>query len=94
MPYIKQENRKHFEKLLDEAKVSFNRENDGGHNVMTEGELNYVITKLLHQYVLSKGVSYKTYNDVTGVMESAKSEFYRRYVAPYEDAKIKENGDV
>jgi hypothetical protein len=29
-----------------------------------------------------------------GVLESAKLELYRRKIAPYEDDKIAENGDV
>lgn len=31
---------------------------------------------------------------VIGVLETVKEELYRRVVAPYEDAKIKENGDI
>jgi len=31
---------------------------------------------------------------VTGVLECAKLELYRRIAAPYEDTKIEENGDV
>ena len=40
------------------------------------------------------GNSYATINDIIGALEGAKMEFYRRVVAPYEDEKIKENGDV
>jgi len=29
-----------------------------------------------------------------GVLECVKQEFYRRKVAPYEDIKIIENGDI
>jgi len=29
-----------------------------------------------------------------GSVEAAKLEIYRRLIAPYEDTKIKENGDV
>ena len=35
-----------------------------------------------------------TIGDVVNAMECAKLEFYRRVAAPYEDTKIKENGDV
>jgi hypothetical protein len=34
------------------------------------------------------------YNDVIGALECCKLELYRRMVAPYENTKIKENGDV
>lgn len=55
------------------------------------GHLNYIITKLL---VELKPQNYKEFNAIIGVLESAKLEFYRRKVTPYEDKKIEENGDV
>lgn len=57
------------------------------------GELNYLITKTCLDFVGTEK-SYALYNAVVGALESAKLEFYRRVVAPYEDEKIKENGDV
>jgi len=59
----------------------------------TEGELNYCITKLCLLY-LGNNAHYEDYNRVMGVLISVQHEFYRRYVAPYEDQKRKENGDV
>ena len=58
------------------------------------GELNFQITRLCYEYAQRKGVSYETLNAVRGVLGCATDEFYRRVVAPYEDMKIKENGDV
>ena len=60
----------------------------------TPGELNYLFTKLCLNYIRNNGASYQHYNDVIGALESCKLEMYRRAVAPYEDTKIKENGDV
>lgn len=80
MPYIKHTDR--FQLIYQE------READ------TPGELNFMITRLLSHYLDSKGKSYQTINDVMGALEGAKLEFYRRVAAPYEDTKIKENGDV
>jgi hypothetical protein len=40
------------------------------------------------------GKNYKHINEIIGVLECAKQEFYRRVAAPYEDTKIQENGDV
>ena len=60
----------------------------------TPGELNYLVTELIKQYVRTKGLNYQTCNDVMGALEGAKAEFYRRVVGPYEDQKIEENGDV
>lgn len=58
------------------------------------GELNYQITVLIRQYVTVHGVTYDTLNVVVGALESAKAEFQRRVVAPYEDEKIRQSGDV
>jgi hypothetical protein len=58
------------------------------------GELNRAITKLLVKYVHDQKPRYETFNDVMGALEAAKAEFYRRVVAPYEDKKIVENGDI
>jgi len=57
------------------------------------GQLQYVIALLITQY-LGKNYRYQDLNDVLGALEGAKLEFYRRVVAPYEDTKIAENGDV
>jgi len=56
------------------------------------GELNYAITILCLKY--AGQFNYAKINEVIGVLECAKLEFYRRLAAPYEDTKIKENGDV
>ncbi len=59
------------------------------------GDLNYLVTKLCVDYAnLKVEGGYATYNEIVGVLECAKLEFYRRAVAAYEDEKIKENGDV
>jgi hypothetical protein len=58
------------------------------------GELNWEITSLLTNYIIHKGLSYQTINDIIGALECAKQEFYRRIAVPYEDKKIEENGDV
>lgn len=60
----------------------------------TPGDLNYLFTKLAILYVDHKGLTYTHLNDVVGALESAKAEFQRRMVAPYEDMKKAENGDV
>lgn len=58
------------------------------------GELNFQISRLLNDYTIKHGLSYATMNDVVGVMEAAKLEYYRRVVVPYEMLKLAENGDV
>ena len=86
MPYIEQKDRKRFESFLDEwSKV------DPEH--MTSGELNYVISSMIW-YIFDKKKSYTKANEIIGALDCIKREFYRRKVAPYEDSKMQENGDV
>lgn len=66
---------------------------DSNTHPKTVGELNYMLTTIIKQYHQSVG-GYQAVNDVLGALEGAKLEFYRRVAAPYEDIKIKENGDV
>jgi len=58
------------------------------------GELSYMITQRITEYLASHPNSYQTMNDVIGALEGAKLEFYRRVVVPYEDQKRAEHGDV
>lgn len=68
--------------------------------VTSSGELNYFITRACKHYmeymnkIHGTHESYLVYNTVIGVLECVKQEIYRRMVAPYEDKKCKENGDV
>ena len=84
MPYIKKEDRKkfypHLGNLADE--------------IETDGDLNYCITKLLHLFIKKHGKNYANLARCIGSLKCVSMEFYRRVVAPYEDIKIKENGDI
>jgi hypothetical protein len=85
MPYIKQERRNQ----IDVGYTPL-----WGSQPNTAGELNYLITTILIDYYSNKEGGYAAINDVLGALEGAKLEFYRRIAVPYEDQKIKENGDV
>jgi len=87
MPYIKMEDRGKYDEVLGELigiLKSLPVEK-------IDGELNYIITRILKE---SYPLRYFNLNRAMGVLECAKLEFYRRVVAPYEDIKIKESGDV
>lgn len=60
----------------------------------TEGDLNYQISVLLNRYMEHHGLSYNRMGDCTSACENAAAEFRRRVMAPYEDQKILDNGDV
>lgn len=85
MPYIKQSQRQNLSYLTEALK-------DG--TIDNAGELNYILTKMCIDYLEHSAPGYQSYNDVIGALEGAKLEMYRRRVAPYEDKKIIENGDV
>ena len=84
MPYIKAEDRP---KILNKLK-SLSMEID------SSGELNYTISKLIDLLMQKWGEKYENYNAVMGVLTNVQFELYRRKVAPYEDKKIAENGDI
>ena len=79
MPYITEESRNQ----LDDGVLPSNA-----------GDLNYMISSLLDEYLAAYGCNYSNLNSVVGVLECAKLEIYRRMAVPYEDAKMRENGDV
>ena len=58
------------------------------------GELNFLITRMLMNYLNSHPVHYADLNDCLGTLEGAKLEFFRRVVVPYEEQKRQQNGDV
>lgn len=80
MPYIKQE-------LRLDLDMEFAQPN-------TVGELTYKLYDQALDYLFNHNESYQTYAEIVAAFENAKLEFYRRKVAPYEDRKIAENGDV
>lgn len=67
---------------------------DDGGLPNSAGELNYVISSIIDEYLSEYGKNYTNINEVIGVLECAKLELYRRVAAPYEDEKIDQNGDV
>jgi hypothetical protein len=67
---------------------------DEGQPMAGPGDLNYLITKLLLRYWTNSNRRYQDINDIMGALSGAQAEFYRRVAVPYEEKKIRENGDV
>ena len=90
MPYIKQDQRAKYNSLIDliTNKLLISKRMQSG-----PGELNYVISSIVWK-LFDDDPNYAKGNELMGVLEAAKLEFYRRKLAPYEDQKIKENGDI
>lgn len=93
MPYIKQSKRVKLDDAIDQlhrAIVSLELDEPEDNN--TEGNLNYVITRLIRK-VYATG-NYREINDAIGMLECVKLEHYRTKAAPYEDQKKLEYDDV
>ena len=89
MPYILRKRQAVFIDGLEELELQLDVLKDA-----SPGDLNYLFTSLCIAYLRVKGRNYQGINDVLGALDGAKSEFYRRVAAPYENRKIKVNGDV
>lgn len=95
MPYIKEEVRKELEPELQALLLRMSR-TTVDYETTLDGMIVYVITELVKATYSTRKYRNK-FDDlasVIGLLESAKLEFYRRVVSPYEDSKIEENGDV
>ena len=93
MPYINEDKRMVLNEYIDQL-INAIRElecDDPSNN--TEGNINYIISSILNR-VYVDSLNYGSINDVIGVLECVKLEFYRRVATPYEDQKVFDNGDV
>lgn len=57
------------------------------------GDMNYAISALIRK-VYGEKLKYHEYNEIIGFLECCKEEFYRARVAPYEEKKILQHGDL
>jgi hypothetical protein len=87
MPYIERSERAKYDDVINQIIRILNEVSVDS----IDGELNYLITKIFKDLYEPR---YFNYNRAIGVLESVKQEFYRRVVAPYEDNKIIEKGDI
>ncbi len=91
MPYIKAADRGQFDDCINRLAALISSEQS---ETSRDGMVNYIITRIINGGLLGEGITYARLNRAIGVLECAKLELYRRRAAPYEDTKIKENGDV
>lgn len=81
MPYVSRDVRAELRATLDRMPEN-------------AGELNFLLTSLVDDYLMQDKTNYQRINEVIGVLECAKLELYRRIAVPYEDKKKHINGDV
>jgi len=91
MPYITKEQR---EQLDPSIELLFAELDYMGDSKNLAGLMNYSISALISKLLDTKGLNYHNINELIGMLECAKLELYRRVASPYEDEKIKSNGDV
>jgi len=84
MPYIKKDRREAVESFITGSLKHV--------SMLPEGELNYLLTKIVDAW--AKPLTYTKIAAVDGVLSNVAREFYRRVAVPYEDKKLRENGDV
>lgn len=82
MPYIRQELRPVMDTVVDQMVKA---------GVKADGDLNYILYKFCKNRIKP---SYNNYKNFLGELNEAAEEIRRRLLAPYEETKISENGDV
>lgn len=94
MPYITDNRKCVIDPALAELITLLeNTELDEGFFAPTMGDLNYVLTRIILAY-WKRRECYQAGGEISGAMRNAYSEFYRRVMVPYENKKIRQNGDV
>jgi hypothetical protein len=96
MPYIDEQERTELDSQIDNMilairnnKTNLNNPHDFSNYL---GRINYCFSRII--YGVMRDVSYRNIAMVTGVLENIKQEYYRRVAEPYEDIKIRQNGDI
>jgi len=82
MPYIKLEERPRCDDVIKSMLAN---------DVVVNGDLNYILFAFCKRYIKP---SYNNYKNFCGELRQCATEIERKILAPYEDSKIKENGDV
>ena len=82
MPYIKQIDRPNMDDVYEMMISAM---------VKANGDLNYILFKFCKYQIKP---SYNNYKNFCAELRQCATEIERKILAPYEDSKIEENGDV
>ncbi len=82
MPYIKSEKRERLDAIVEMMHQA---------GICADGDLNYLLYAYCKRHVKP---SYNAYKNYVGELHECGAEIRRRILGPYEDQKIRENGDV
>lgn len=101
MPYINQEDRLKYNNLIEELSIEIVKKyKETLSTSFIPGHLSYIVyklvksiyTKLVEKYNIKYDFSER--NQIMGFFSSCSMEYYRRYLAGYEDSAITKNGDI
>lgn len=90
MPYIIKADRTQFDPDIEKLISALTNK---GFSKAKAGDLNYAFSKIVWT-IFDRDPSYALANELMGMLDCVKQEFYRRKVSKYEDQKITENGDI
>jgi len=85
MPYVTQKDRGKYAipvKFIKQAIIN------------TKGDLEYLVTVLMKQYMSTRERRYSTLHDVVYAVQHASDEYRRRHLDKREDEALEKNGDV
>lgn len=83
MPYIKQEDREKFTKILTQLP-----------NPLIKGELEYCLFFIMQSYMKDKKANYSNLHDTVYAAQHCADEFRRRFLDKREDEARNNNGDI
>jgi len=85
MPYITEPEKREMADAINDLSMF----------IESKGDLNYAICELVGRCLIDSGnLTYTGISEHIDTVHDAEAELRRRLLAPYEDLKIKENGDV
>jgi hypothetical protein len=83
MPYIKREERKQYDHILDQMP-----------DIQTKGDLEYCVFKLMVRFMKTRAFRYSTLHEVVYAIMHCADEYRRRFLDKREDEAQLENGDI
>jgi hypothetical protein len=88
MPYIPRKDRPQYQEAVQAIAKLIPQDRN-----LRPGHMNYVLSLLIEK-VYGREMRYADHNEVMGLLTCVAEEFYRRKSAPYEDKKVKDEGDL
>ena len=86
MPFINQGRRNIYKKLFKDIHSDI--------KILEKGDLEYLVFKLMLQYMEDKEIRYSTLHDTVYAVIHAAEEFKRLYLDKREDQAIDKNGKI